>query len=988
MPADKYRFVSPGVFITEVDQSQVPNLGNVVQGPVIIGRTAMGPAFVPTVVRSYDEFVQIFGDTVPGGTSLDVWRNGNFTSPMYATYAAKAYLANNSPITFVRLLGAQSVNAGATKAAGAAGWSPGALSDEISGVGAYGLWICPSASYDTAVTGTLAAVFYCTGSTPVLSGAVRAVSTAGQERGNAIFINSVGTAGNPPQFKIALTGANGVVETKSVDFVRTSSNYIRAAFNTDPTRINTGTVSSAKRIDYWLGETYEKAVAALSSSDGYYGIILGLLSGSVDGADFLGLTTTDKGPQAAATGWFISQDTSAPTTTFNPAIHPENLFRIHGLTANGEQTQKEIKISIRDLRSPSAQEKSVDPYPSFAVEVRQLRDTDIRPKVLETFSNCNLNPQSPNYIARKIGDKRFQYDSVTQRLVQYGNYNNVSKYIRVEMDSDVDAGTLNAELMPFGVKGPLTYKTWTMVSSSVTSVSAEIATTGRNPHTQDAGFIAQGYEMPVTYIRCALTPGTDTEGMTGSFTSPSLALIGSSSDMGFIDPRDAYFGVNVNQAGSKTRFDEGTLDLVRAKPMGLDGWTPGTGIASCVKYQYVFTLDNLIKTGSGGKNSSTKADGDSWYYESGSRAGSTSWTAEFGSSALINTNKINKFTTVLHGGFDGLDITDRDPFRNTVLDGVTSTGGRSTTDVTNYARASVNRAINIIADPEVVECNLATIPGVYVPAFTDRLIEVCEDRGDALAIIDVEDDYVPVQEGDPDSTSYPAVPNVAQAVASMRDRSTNSSYGCAFFPWVQTVDGGTGQMLWIPSSVAALGTMGSSAARSELWFAPAGFNRGGLSKGAAGIPITNVRRKLTSRERDDLYDVRINPIASFPAEGIVVFGQKTLQLEQSALDRINVRRLMIYLKKRISQIANLVLFDQNVPSTWARFVGAANPVLKDVQSKFGLEDYKLILDESTTTPEMRDRNIMYAKIFLKPAKAIEFIAIDFLITRSGASFED
>jgi uncharacterized protein len=195
-------------------------------------------------------------------------------------------------------------------------------------------------------------------------------------------------------------------------------------------------------------------------------------------------------------------------------------------------------------------------------------------------------------------------------------------------------------------------------------------------------------------------------------------------------------------------------------------------------------------------------------------------------------------------------------------------------------------------------------------------------------------------------------------------------------------------MLWVPPSVVGLGTLGSSAANSELWFAPAGFNRGGLSQGAGGLTVTNVRTKLTSQQRDDLYDVRINPIASFPTEGIVVFGQKTLQLQRSALDRINVRRLMIFLKKKISQIANTILFDQNVQSTWNRFKGQAIPLLEDVQARFGLEDFKLILDETTTTPDLRDRNVMYAKVFLKPAKAIEFIAIDFFITNSGASFED
>ncbi len=297
------------------------------------------------------------------------------------------------------------------------------------------------------------------------------------------------------------------------------------------------------------------------------------------------------------------------------------------------------------------------------------------------------------------------------------------------------------------------------------------------------------------------------------------------------------------------------------------------------------------------------------------------------------------------------------------------------------------RAINIISDAETTSFDLAAVPGVTVPALTDKLIEKCEERGDALAVIDIENDYIPVHEGNGSST-YPIIPNVTQAVASMRSRNTNSSYGCAFYPWVQTRYVPSGQMLWVPPSVVGLGTLGSSAANSELWFAPAGFNRGGLSRGAGGVTVTNVRTKLTSQQRDDLYDVRINPIASFPTEGIVVFGQKTLQLERSALDRINVRRLMIFLKKKISQIANTILFDQNVQSTWDRFSSRANTVLAGVQARYGLEDYKLVLDTSTTTPDLRDRNVMYAKVFLKPAKAIEFIALDFFITNSGASFED
>jgi hypothetical protein len=172
------------------------------------------------------------------------------------------------------------------------------------------------------------------------------------------------------------------------------------------------------------------------------------------------------------------------------------------------------------------------------------------------------------------------------------------------------------------------------------------------------------------------------------------------------------------------------------------------------------------------------------------------------------------------------------------------------------------------------------------------------------------------------------------------------------------------------------------------WFAPAGFNRGGLSTGVAGLPVVNVTQKLTSKDRDKLYDANINPIASFPSEGIVIFGQKTLQVTRSSLDRINVRRLMLFVKKGISRISADILFEPNVKETWDRFTARAEPFLQDVKARFGLTDFKLVLDETTTTPDLVDRNIMYAKIFLKPARAIEFVAVDFFITNTGASFDE
>jgi phage tail sheath protein FI len=222
----------------------------------------------------------------------------------------------------------------------------------------------------------------------------------------------------------------------------------------------------------------------------------------------------------------------------------------------------------------------------------------------------------------------------------------------------------------------------------------------------------------------------------------------------------------------------------------------------------------------------------------------------------------------------------------------------------------------------------------------------------------------------------------------MNSRNLNNSYGAAYYPWVNIRDDINGTLLYVPPSVVALGVLANTERSADVWFAPAGFNRGGLSNGAGGLPVVGVETKLTSRNRDDLYEVNINPIASFPAEGIVVFGQKTLQATQSALDRINVRRLLIFVKRGISRISSGTLFQPNVQATWNDFSSRAERFLNGVKTNFGIDDFKIVLDETTTTPDLVDRNILYAKIFIKPTRAIEFIAIDFIITRSGASFED
>jgi hypothetical protein len=204
----------------------------------------------------------------------------------------------------------------------------------------------------------------------------------------------------------------------------------------------------------------------------------------------------------------------------------------------------------------------------------------------------------------------------------------------------------------------------------------------------------------------------------------------------------------------------------------------------------------------------------------------------------------DQFSLPLVGGFDGLDITEQDPFRNTLLSGKS--------ELTHYAFNSIKRGIDTVADPEVLDMNLAAVPGITNPALTTHLTEVCKDRGDCLAIIDLENDYVPRSEGIALGSEADRLPNPELAVASLKDRRINNSYGATYFPWVQARDTISDAVLWVPPSVVALGTMAYSETRpgSAVWFAPAGFNRGGLTEGAAGIPVTNVRYRLTSKERD------------------------------------------------------------------------------------------------------------------------------------------
>ena len=974
MSVKKFKFVSPGIFIDEIDNSQVPAIAPEV-GPVIVGRSERGPAMRPVRIDSFSDFVSIFGNPIPGKGTPDAWRNGNKAGPTYGTYAAQAYLKNNGPITYVRLLGDQSDNKTAAAAA-TAGWSVGngsglavgavpnlAVSPGDNG-GAFGLFVFQSGSTADVGehSGTLAAIWYLSNGAVLLTGSDVEYAATGT-------CGLIGAIGTNKEFQVEIQNSAKTTVTKQVfNFNDASSNYIRKVFNTDPVLTNSTITPAETLTTYWLGETYDRNVTdrVVGNDTGeVYGMILPIQGDTIaseDGADF------KQAFRAAQSGWVFSQDQSTSGSGYCPmdSTRVKKLFKFHSLgVGTGEWDQKNLKISIQNLKAPTNLD---NPYPTFSVVIRRAQDSDNAVQVYERFSDCNLNPNSLNYLGRKVGDKYVTWVEADRAYQEYGTYNNQSQFVRVEMNSDVDEGVADSSYIPFGFFGPPKYTPATVLSGTAAGNGASLFVTGgftvisSSVEAGRMGTVPQGK----AFFSSSYSSTSGNEGETITLAFPSISMRSSSIDGNLSNPTDAYFGLTTTVNSSSTRFDASYQDVVRAKPADISGQTFDKGTSTV---NVAFTMDDLFYA----------SEANVMNYVSGSRAAETSCTDNTGSYTAVLDRGFDRFTMPLFGGVDGFRIDEKEPLRNTFF-------GDGATGNTNYAYYSVKKALDTVADPEVVEMNMLSMPGLTNASLTSHVLSICEERADALGIIDLADGYVPSTENT--ETAAERLGSVSQTIAALKARGINSSYGCTYYPWLQIRDNINGALLWVPPSVAAIGTLGSSAANSEIWFAPAGFNRGGLTEGSAGIPVLNVRQRLTSKNRDDLYEASINPIASFPSEGIVMFGQKTLQVTPSALDRINVRRLLIFLKKEISRMSATLLFDQNVQATWNRFLSQVLPFLASVKTRLGLMDYKVVLDDTTMTPDVIDRNIMYAKIFLKPAKAIEFIALDFVITDSGASFED
>ncbi len=318
------------------------------------------------------------------------------------------------------------------------------------------------------------------------------------------------------------------------------------------------------------------------------------------------------------------------------------------------------------------------------------------------------------------------------------------------------------------------------------------------------------------------------------------------------------------------------------------------------------------------------------------------------------------------GGSDGV-ITAPKTFYSDISD--TSVQGLNLNVAASGSQAYED-AINILGNQDEYDINLVLMPGVTDEGagggkLISKAISMCEDRGDCFVIAD------PTLYGKAALTS-----------ATSEAEARNSSYAAMYWPWIQIGDIDLGKNVWVPPSVMVAGVYAFNDKIGHPWTAPAGLNRGTIDM------AIQAERKLSHSNRDTLYDANVNPIATFPGQGVTVWGQKTLQKKASALDRINVRRLLIKVKKFIASTSRFLVFEQNTAATRKRFLSIANPYLEQVQSNAGLNAFRVVMDESNNTPDIIDRNILYGQIFLQPTRTAEFIVLDFTVQETGATFPE
>ena len=790
------RIVSPGVFTNEKDLSFLP-AGIAAIGAAIVGPTLQGPAFVPTVINSFDDFIAKFG---------------GLSEETYVPYAVKSYLKSASTVTVIRVLSQGGYNANAMQ-------------------------IIASSSLGFNLVGVI-----------MPTTTVGSSTGKGFEKTSWLY-STPGSGSLSGSYGITLTGsgvtAQAITASASPSSVNSFANVL-----------GTSVKGSKKGYMYtWFSE-YLTSTVALA------GATISFVSQSANA--LVNLSGSAGAYSPASTPWIQSQIIGSEKL---------NLFKVYTLS-DGTDTNTAFKISIINNLLPGTDAGS--DYGSFTLLVRDYNDTDQRPVILESYNGVNLDPDSSNYIARRIGDKSYTV-STDGTVTVVGNYDNVSKYIRIDLDAAVETKSITANVKPFGF------------AAVVQPVSSS-------------------YTMPVPTV---VTVNT---------------VINNSYN------KKAYYGWDFSAT------DNGNY----LKPLAAGTTTNGNA----------FNLDTsfIHPSASAQSPNSTITAG-------GSITGST-FTG-------LDVTTFLKFTAPLQGGFDGMDPAIPKNVGSAITSG--NLFGMDCSSTTSAGGVGYIKALNVINNADEYDVNLIVTPGATIAdhaAIINKAIEVAEDRGDAFVIAD------PVIQGR----------SAAQAIAAVSDSGIDSNYVGTYWPWVKIIDTDKNKPVWVPPSVVVPQVMAYNDTVAYEWFAPAGLNRGGIAE------AVDIELKLNQSNRNDLYENKINAIATFPNQGVCIWGQKTLQAKPSALDRINVRRLMITLKKYIASSSRYLVFENNTTTTRQKFLNIVNPYLETVKARQGLYAFKVVMDETNNTPDVIDRNIMYGQIYLQPAKSAEFIVLDFNILPTGASF--
>lgn len=996
-------FKSAGVSTREIDLTG-PTANEPKGTPAgVISPTLKGPAFVPITVPTDQDYAVIFGNPA--------------TNYKLGPLSAIEWLNTQQALTQIRLLGvgdaSQRTSAGnntgkvtsagfvvgdyqpQNSVSGALGSNPYATNLSTGATGSNGrayLLGCVMSQSTNSTFFTDAGLS--AAGTPIVRGLVMAASgvilrlsnsyTASAAPSSAVaadfsagniqgsLTGSTRLTGGLQEFVMLLNGHKGTdsqyPNVLTASFDPTAPNYFANIFNRDPLKMEqaghflythhdihsavavpTGSsvviVSSGSA---GSGNGYENIAFLMTGSQGYN-------SGSTTAPNFENFEDRFRTP---VTPWIVSQ---------NFGGRPLNLFKVWALS-DGEYANDKIKISIENI-SPS--NSDVSQFGTFDLVVRDFNDTDAKKVVLEQWRGLTLNPESDKYIAKVIGDLKvfYNFDTGTsaQKLEVTGQYRNMSRYIRVEMSDAVTAGAVAESSLPFGFRGP---------QHLVTSGTAPTPSFSDSNYYTVANLLQRMVQPPVP-MRLSLQKGTGT-----AATADKSLYWGVQFEFVTSAAEPNYSTAPNRSLSSYTKyfpnFHTDWMNVVAFDNEG-DADTTANGIIDADRFNNnLFTLEKIqVKY-----NSTTLlpdlANLKDWrYVRSGSIATDTvNLTRGLTMSDLLDPSvrSVAKFTTYLQGGFDGVRAFNSDTrymTNNAVVEEMNNSnrGFSSGPTVKSYLKG-----IDIIKDTTEVDIQLLAIPGMRHRFVTDTAATAIEtDRFDAVYIMDIEERDVGNQVVSGSSQNV----SVRNTSNDFRSRGLNTSYTAAYFPDVVIRDKFNNTVERVAPSVAVLGAFGKNDAIGYSWFAPAGFNRASLDS------VQETAIQVSRANLDDLYSVRINPIATFSGKSPSVWGQKTLLAGESSLESINVRRLLLSLRREVKKVGHLIQFEPNLQATLDRFQSLVNPILKRVQSKGGISNYKVKIDTSTTTEADIANGIIKGEIYIVPTKAVEFISIDFVVQNTA-----